>query len=136
MRPIVNILTFIIFCLLLFIACEETKNIEEIRMKNTIQLDGWYGDTFKISLKGNFNSLSFEFCDKYNELEIDRCVHIAALFIEEIDFKRIYPIEQEENKFIVDIKDVNELIIKSIHPGKPWVPYSQEITLNNVMFHK
>ena len=132
MRPIVNSLTFVVFCLILCVACEE----EETRTANTIKLDGWYNETFKILLNGDFTSLSFAFRDKYNELGIDDCVHIIALYIEEEDYKRIYPIQQKGYNFIVDLKDVDELIIKSIHPGKSWVPYSQEIILTNVMFHK
>jgi len=129
MRPIVNSLTFIIFCLILCTACDkETK--EEWRMTNTIRLDGWYHATRKISLNGKFISLSFTFRDKYDELEIEKCVYIEA------DSKRVYPIQQTGDNFTLDLKDVDELFIKSIRPGKDWTPYSQEITLNNIMFHK
>ncbi|MCL2650554.1 MAG: hypothetical protein FWD60_05945 [Candidatus Azobacteroides sp.] len=128
MRPIVNSLTFIIFCLILCTACEETT--EERSMTNTIRLDGWYNETCRISLNGNFTSLSFTFRDKYDELEIEDCVYIEA------DSKRVYPIQQTGDNYILDLKDVDMLFIKSIRPGKDWTPYSQEITLNNVMFHK
>jgi hypothetical protein len=61
---------------------------------------------------------------------IEKCVYIEA------DSKRIYPIKQRGNNFTLDLKDVDELFIKSIRPGKDWTPYSQQITLDDAMFHR
>ena len=108
-------------------SCEEEE--EEIETGMIIKLDGWYNETFTKSLNGEYSSFSFKFRDKYKKLKIDECVHIEA------DSKRIYPMQQKNNNFIVDLTDVDELIIKSIHPGRDWVPYSREITLTNVIFN-
>ena len=118
---------FIIFCLILCAACAEEEKIE---ITMIITLDGWYNDTFRKSLNAEYTSLSFTFRDRYEELEINECVFIEA------DTKRIYPKQQRGDNFIIDLMDVDVLIIKSIHPGKDWVPYSREITLYNVIFHK
>jgi hypothetical protein len=96
----------------------------------TLKLDGWYNHTYRVPLKGRFTSLSFAFRDKYNKLGIDQCVYIEA------DSKRIYPVQKTGDNFIFDLKDVDELLIKSIHPGKDWVPYSRQITLRDVTFHR
>jgi len=98
--------------------------------KNPFTLDGWYYETYEVSLNGEFTSLSFTFRDKYDELGIEDCVYI------ETDSKRVYPIQQTGDNYVLDLKDVDILFIKSIRPGKSWTPYSQEITLNDILFHR
>lgn len=95
-----------------------------------LTLDGWYSQTYNVSLNGKLTSLSFTFHDKYDELGIDDCVYI------ETDAKRTYPIQQTGDNYVLDLKDVNSILIKSIRPGHAYVPYSQEITLNDMTFYK
>jgi hypothetical protein len=94
------------------------------------QLDGWYDQTYSVSLEGTFASLSFSFRDQYDELGIEECVYILA------DGERVHPARQRGDNFVLDLKDVDRLFIKSIRPGKNWTPYSEQITLNDVRFHR
>ena len=93
-------------------------------------LDGWNNEHYKVPIDGAYALLSFNFRDKYNELSIAECVLIDA------DGKRIHPIRQDGDDYTYDIKSVNNIDISSLHPGKAWTPFSQEITLNKMMFHK
>jgi hypothetical protein len=95
-----------------------------------LTLDGRYGGTYTVFLNGEFTSLRFTFHDKFEELEIEDCVYIAA------DSQRVYPVRQTDDNFLLDLKGVDELSIKSIRPGKDWTPLSQEITLKGMMFHR
>jgi hypothetical protein len=94
-----------------------------------LRLDGWYNETYRVLLNGKFTSLRFTFRDKYDERGINECVYIEA------NSRRIYPRHQTGERFIIDLRGVNELLIRSIRPGKEGVPYSREITLDNVIFH-
>lgn len=94
------------------------------------RLDGWYKETYSVFLNGAFASLRFSFRDKYDELEIENCVYIEA------NEKRVHPVRQTGDDFILDLTGVDHLFIKSIRPGKNYVPYSQEITLDRVRFHR
>jgi hypothetical protein len=98
--------------------------------RTPLYLDGWYNETYSVSLKGAFASLSFAFRDKYDELEIEECVYIEA------DSGRVYPVQQAGDNFILDLKGVDRLFMKSIRPGVMSIPYSQQITLNNMLFHR
>ena len=98
--------------------------------RTPFRLDGWYGETYNVSLNGTFASLRFSFRDKYKELGIEDCVYI------EVDGKRVYPVRQAGDSFILDLTGVDRLFIKSIHPGKSYTPYSQEITLDGATFYR
>jgi hypothetical protein len=98
--------------------------------KTPFTLDGWYSETYKVHLNGVFVSLRFAFRDKFDELGIEKCVYIEA------DSKRVHPVPQTGDNFLLDLKGVDELFIKSIHPGKSWVPYSEEIVLGDIRFHR
>jgi hypothetical protein len=133
---ILRLSAFITFCLALCVQCKDVEDVEEVENILRIRLDGWYGDIFSMSLNSEYTSFTFNFRDKYEELEIDECVYITALYVGEEDYGIIYPLPQGGDRFIVNLTDVDEMIIKSIHPGKSWVPYSQQIILENVIFNK
>ena len=98
--------------------------------KIPLELDGWYNETFKVSVHGVFSSLSFTFSDKYKVLGIGSCVYIEA------DSIRIYPVQQTDDHYTFDLTDVDALMIRSIHPGRDWVPYSRQIALHDIIFRR
>ncbi|MDR1624154.1 MAG: leucine-rich repeat domain-containing protein [Tannerellaceae bacterium] len=98
--------------------------------RTSFELDGWYGQTYTVFLKGAFASLRFVFRNKYDELGIEDCVYIKA------DSERVHPVRQADDNFILDLKGVDKLFIKSIRPGKNYVPDSLEITLGEIRFHR
>ena len=46
--------------------------------KTPFKLDGWYRETYEVSINGEFTSLSFTFRDKYDELGIEDCVYVES----------------------------------------------------------
>jgi hypothetical protein len=104
--------------------------IKKMKNEKSLLLDGWYVEVYRAALFGNYVMLNFNFRDKYNERDMNACVSVEA------DGKRIYPIRQEGDIYIFNVKDVNWLEIYSIHPGKDWVPLSRQITLSNLTFHR
>ena len=116
-----------------FKGCTELNIIPESFWKTSyspLRLDGWYKDCYCINVNEDYATFSFTFRDKYNERGINDCVQIDA------DGKRIYPDKQEGDYYVFDFNGVEKIEIRSIHPGKPYVPFSQEIELKNAMFHR